>query len=64
MQAGRSHRGCFRGRTVTTSGGHAGQGVAYQRVSGAVTGIVESTWFSTTLQQLMGSLRIDDVSLP
>jgi hypothetical protein len=42
----------------------ASQGVAYQRVSGAVAGIVESTWFSTKLQQLMGSLHIDPTTVP
>src|SRR5215469_9831093 len=40
------------------------QGVAYQRVSGAVAGIVDSTWFSTLLQQLMGSLQIDATTVP
>jgi hypothetical protein len=42
----------------------ASQGVAYQRVSGAVAGIVESRWFSTKLQQLMGSLHIDATTVP
>ncbi len=42
----------------------ASQGVAYQRVSGAVAGIVESGWFSTKLQQLMGSLHIDATTVP
>lgn len=42
----------------------ASQGVAYQRFSGAVAGIVESTWFSTKLQQLMGSLHIDATTVP
>jgi hypothetical protein len=42
----------------------ASQGVAYQRVSGAVAGIVESGWFSTKLQQLMGSLQIDPTTVP
>jgi hypothetical protein len=42
----------------------ASQGVAYQRVSGAVAGIVESQWFSTKLQQLMGSLKIDATTVP
>lgn len=42
----------------------ASQGVAYQRVSGAVAGIVDSTWFSTKLQQLMGSLEIDAATVP
>jgi hypothetical protein len=42
----------------------ASQGVAYQRVSGAVAGIVESTWFSTTLQQLIESLHIDATTVP
>ncbi len=40
------------------------QGVAYQRVSGAVAGIVEVNWFSTQLQQLMGSLHIDATTVP
>ena len=40
------------------------QGVAYQRVSGATAGIVDSTWFSTKLQQLMGSLKIDATTVP
>jgi hypothetical protein len=42
----------------------ASQGVAYQRVSGAVAGIVDSTWFSTRLQQLMGALHIDATTVP
>jgi hypothetical protein len=42
----------------------ASQGVAYQRVSGAVAGIVESNWFSTHLQQLMGRLHIDARTVP
>jgi hypothetical protein len=42
----------------------ASQGVAYQRASGAVAGIVESQWFSTNLQQLMGSLQIDPATVP
>ena len=42
----------------------ASQGVAYQRVSGAVAGIVDSTWFSTHLQQLMGALQIDPTTVP
>ncbi|WP_270887893.1 hypothetical protein [Pedococcus sp. 5OH_020] len=42
----------------------ASQGVAYQRVSGAVAGIVEGQWFSTKLQQLMGSLQIDPTTVP
>lgn len=42
----------------------ASQGVAYQRVSGAVAGIVDSGWFSTKLQQLMGSLNIDATTVP
>ena len=42
----------------------ASQGVAYQRVSGAVAGIVDSTWFSTHLQQLMGALHIDPTTVP
>jgi hypothetical protein len=40
------------------------KGVAYQRVSGAVAGIVDSGWFSTQLQQLMGSLKIDPTTVP
>jgi hypothetical protein len=42
----------------------ASQGVAYQRFSGATAGIVESNWFSTKLQQLMGSLNIDATTVP
>jgi hypothetical protein len=42
----------------------ASQEVAYQRVSGAVAGIVDSAWFSTKLQQLMGSLKIDATTVP
>ena len=42
----------------------ASQGVAYQRQSGAVAGIVDSQWFSTKLQQLMGSLNIDATTVP
>jgi hypothetical protein len=42
----------------------ASQGVAYQRVSGAVAGIVDSKWFSAHLQQLMGSLHIDPTTVP
>jgi hypothetical protein len=42
----------------------ASQGVAYQRQSGAVAGIVDSAWFSTKLQQLMGSLQIDPTTVP
>jgi len=42
----------------------ASQGVAYTRFSGAVAGIVESNWFSTKLQNLMGSLHIDATTVP
>lgn len=42
----------------------ASQGVAYQRFSGATAGIVESNWFSTKLQELMGALNIDATTVP
>jgi hypothetical protein len=42
----------------------ASQGVAYTRVSGAVAGIVESSWFSTKIQNLIRSLKIDPTTVP
>lgn len=42
----------------------ASQGVAYTRFSGAVAGIVESTWFSTKIQDLIRSLNIDAQTVP
>jgi hypothetical protein len=42
----------------------ASQGVAYTRVSGAVAGIVESSWFSAKIQNLIRSLHIDATTVP
>lgn len=40
------------------------KGIAYYRPAGALTGLADSTWFSTRLQSLMGSLQISADTVP